>query len=191
MVDLANPEPDAKRRKTRGKYAKYSDQQRAKIGKYVSEHGNERARRHFLAEFPSLRESTVRYFKALYQQKLRDERKKEYPQPVTALPIQPRGRPPLLLDLDTKLISFLRAVRRKDGVINIHVVRATAEALISCNPAFAQQLIRFEMPHSWVQSIYRRMNFTRRVKFMLRVKFMRQPVPLYLREYMRSVDVSI
>ena len=29
VVDLANPEPDAKRRKTRGKYGKYSDQQRA------------------------------------------------------------------------------------------------------------------------------------------------------------------
>ena len=52
VVDLANSEPDAKRRKTRGKYA---DQQCAKIGKYSSERGNERARRHFLAEFPGLR----------------------------------------------------------------------------------------------------------------------------------------
>ena len=158
VVDLATPEPIAKRRKVRGKCAKYSDQQCARIGKYTSEHGNERARKHFLADFQNLNESTVRYFKALYQQKMREERKKDNPQPVTSLPTQPRGRPPLLLDLNAKLVTFLQAVRRR--VINIPVVRATAETIIKCSPAFAQQLSRFEMPRSWVQSVYRRMKYT-------------------------------
>ena len=54
------------------------------------------------------------------------------------------------------MIKFFQAVRRNGGVINIHVVRATAEALMKCNPAFVQQLSRFEMPRSWVQSLYRR-----------------------------------
>ena len=30
---------------------------------------------------------------------------------VTALPTMPRGRPPLLLELDRKLLQFLNAVR--------------------------------------------------------------------------------
>ena len=93
---------------------------------------------------------------------MKEEAKKENPLPVTALPTQPWGRPLLLLELNAKLITFLQAVRRKGVVINIHVVRSTAEALIKCNPAFAQQLSRFEMPRSWVQSLYRRMKFTRR-----------------------------
>ena len=58
--DLANPEPEAERRKTRGKYATYSDKQRAAIGKYASENGPEKARKRFIAEFPNLNESTVR-----------------------------------------------------------------------------------------------------------------------------------
>ena len=43
VQDLANPEPEPKRRKTRGKYATYSDKQREAIGKYASENGPEKA----------------------------------------------------------------------------------------------------------------------------------------------------
>ena len=43
IQDLANPEPEPKRRKTIGKYATYSDKQRAAIGKYASENGPEKA----------------------------------------------------------------------------------------------------------------------------------------------------
>ena len=112
---------------------------------------------------------------------MKEEARKENPLPVTSLSTQPRGRPPLLLELDTKLIQFLQAVRSKGGVINIHVVRATAEALIKCNPAFAQQLSRFEMPRSWVQSLYRRMNLTRRAG-----TTSRPPVPKGIYEECRS-----
>ena len=119
---------------------------------------------------------------------MKEEAKKDHPQPVTALPTQPRGRPPVLLELDAKLIKFLLAVRRKGGVVNIHVVRATAEALIKCNPGFAQQLSRFQMPRSWVQSLHRRMKFTRRAG-----TTSRPPIPngLYQEcrsEYLRDVD---
>ena len=181
VQDLANPEPEPKRRKTRGKYAKYSDKQRAAIAKYASENGPEKARKQFIAQFPNLNGSTVRYFKTLYEQKMKEEAKKDHPLPVTALPTQPRGRPPLLLELDAKLIKFLQAVRRKGGVVNIHVVRATADALIKCNPAFAQQLSRFGMLRSWVQSLYRRMKFTRRAG-----TTSRPPVPMGIYEECRS-----
>ena len=39
--------------------------------------------------------------------------------------------------------------------MNLHVVRATAQALIASNPSLLQHFARFEMPKSWVQSIYR------------------------------------
>ena len=45
VLDLANPEPEPKRRKTRGKYATYSDKQHAAIGKYASENVPEKARK--------------------------------------------------------------------------------------------------------------------------------------------------
>lgn len=134
----------------------------------------------FTTEFPNLSESTVRYSTKLYEQKMKDKAKKDNPLPVKALLTQPRGHPPLLLELDTKL---LRAVRRKGGVISIHVLRATAETLIKCNPAFAQQLSGFEMPCSWVQSLYRRMKFTRRAG--------RTSHSLYLRESMKNARLSI
>lgn len=59
-------------------------------------------------------ESTVRYFKRVHlPKKVREERHKEHPQPVISLHSQPRGRPPILLELNTKLIKFLRAVCTK------------------------------------------------------------------------------
>ena len=77
------------------------------------------------------------------------------PNPFTKLPVKPT-----MLDLDEKLLKFLKAVRIKGGVVNIHVVRATAEALIHSNPSQMQHYARFDMPHSWVQSIYRRMGYS-------------------------------
>jgi len=69
----------------------------------------------------------------MYLSKLSEERKKSNPGMVTALPVKPRGRPLLLLELENKLIKFLKVVRSKGGVANIHVVRATAEKLIKSN----------------------------------------------------------
>ena len=68
VSELADPSPVAKKaRTTRRKYV-YTPEKRAEIGKYALENGNERARLRFLTEFPSLRESTVRNFKAAYKE---------------------------------------------------------------------------------------------------------------------------
>ena len=128
VSNLTDPQLPRKR-KSRGKYIQYSDEDRAKIGKYASENGNEKARHHFLGKIPHLSESTVRNFKKMYRKKLREEKEKDHPQPVLNIPLQPRGRPPLLGDLDASLIKFLKAVRAKGGVINIHVVRANRRCI--------------------------------------------------------------
>ena len=145
-----------------GHYIHYSDEDRASIGKYAAEHGNERARKKFSGEYPDLSESTVRKFKKRYLDRMAQERKKANPQTVTAISNRERGRPLLLLELDDKLIRFLRATRVKGGVVNIHVDRATTQALIAANPAFLQQFANFDMSKSWVQSVYRLMGVTRR-----------------------------
>ena len=76
VSEFADPEPSRKKRKIRGKYTEYTDEDRAKIGRYASENGNEKARKHFLKTFPRLTESTVRNFKTKYVEKMRVERKK-------------------------------------------------------------------------------------------------------------------
>ena len=121
--ELADPAPSAtKKRKVRGKYTRHTPEQRASIGKYALVVGNERARRHFLFIFPNLTESSIIHFKKAYKEKLEHERKHEHPKPVTAISAQPRGRPPILLELDGKLLQYLKALRSKGGVVNIHVV---------------------------------------------------------------------
>lgn len=159
VCDLADPN----KRKSRGRYTVYTDEIHARIGRYASMNGNERARKHFMVEYPKLTESSVRNLKKMYLSKVKEERKKAIPSPVTKLPVKPKGRPPIMLDLDEKFIKFLKAVCGKGGVVNSHVVRATAGALIKNNPSMTQYFSRFDMPRSWVQSIYRRMGYSTRL----------------------------
>ena len=162
VSELADPNP-SKKRKLRGAYTAYTPTDRAKIGKYAAENGNKNARVHFLKHFPNLNESTVRNFKKAYLERMKFQQKQLHPQPVTQISIQPRGRPPLMMELDSKLVKLLHAVRSRGGIINIHVVRASAKALIATNPQTHQQLSHFDMPRSWVSSIYRRMGLVRRM----------------------------
>ena len=96
----------------------------------------------FHKKYPSLTESTVRNFKKRYLQRMALERKKLNPEPLTTICNKERGRPPLLLELDDKLVSFLKAVRIKVGVVNIRVVRATAHAGSDCKQHNIQSAIR-------------------------------------------------
>ena len=183
--------PSAKRRRSSGTYTTYTPTQRAKIGKYALEHCNEKARKHFLSRFPNLPESTVRHFKKAYREELEKKRKKCDPQPVVEITAKPRGRPPILLDLDEKLIKFLKAIRAKGGVVNIHVVRATTDALIGRNPSSSMHLQNFSKSRSWVQSLYRRMGYTRRAS-----TTSRPPAPEGLcsecrRDYLQDIDSKI
>ena len=59
----------------RGKYVRYTPEQRASIGKYTLENGNERVRCYYQPLFPNLTESTIRKFKKAYRERLEHERK--------------------------------------------------------------------------------------------------------------------
>ena len=51
-----------------------------------------------------------------------------------------------MLELDSKLVKLLHAIRNRGGVVNIHVVRASAKALIDTNMQGCQQLSHFDIP---------------------------------------------
>ena len=157
MVDLIAPDSKEERtraRANRGKYAEYKVTDRAKIGKYTTEHGNECARWKFMKDFSNLKESTVLNFNKCYLEELKARGASPS---VTNLTVKGRGRPVILGDLDDKLIHVLGAMQRKGGALNCHVLRATARALLKANPAHAAPVCTFNMPHSWVVLIYRRM----------------------------------
>ena len=143
----------------RNSYTHYSGETRVKIAKYA-ENGNTKAVKHFEKEFPNLKESTVRNFKKNYYEKLCKARR-EGKTEVLSLSSKVRGRPPILMEVDGKLIRFLKGIRRRGGVINIHVVRAVTQALIDCNISLTH-LANFDMPRSWVHSIYKRMGYKAR-----------------------------
>ena len=164
VIDLASPALSSSSKKTqerckRNSYTHYSGETRVKIAKYA-ENGNTKAVKHFEKEFPNLKESTVRNFKKNYYEKLCKARR-EGKTEVLSLSSKVRGRPPILMEVDGKLIRFLKGIRRRGGVINIHVVRAVTQALIDCNISLTH-LANFDMPRSWVHSIYKRMGYKAR-----------------------------
>ena len=173
--DAVDPNKNLSSKRKRGNYNHYSPELRAQIGKYASENGNLRALNHFKAQLPNLKESTVRTFKQAYQKKLKEMKRQGIQESVTSIPHDTRGRPPLLLDLDQKLILLLKSIRNRGGVVNFNVVKASALALIKSNPA--KDFRGFEPTSTWVRSIYRRCNFSRRAGTTTR-----PPVPLGIYE---------
>ena len=83
--------------KKHGQYSKFSDNEKALIGKYTSQHGVSRAVKHFTDM--TLKESTVRDWRNLYLKQLQAEivlAKPGKEVEVKCLKMKKRGRPPLL-----------------------------------------------------------------------------------------------
>ena len=82
VTDIADPTPTQasgkQKRKSRGTYTVYTEEQRARIGRYASMHGNEKARKKFLSDLPNLTESSIRNFKKIVFKKAQ-RRKNEEP----------------------------------------------------------------------------------------------------------------
>lgn len=127
----------------------------------------------------------------MYKYELGKERNRERPQPVTVIPIQPKGQPTILPEaLDKKLLNYLKALRIKGGVVNIHIVRSVTRALIESNPS-CKHLQSFIGPCSWVQSVYHRLGYTRRAS-----TTGRPPVPQglydkYRKEFLQDIANKI
>ena len=98
-----------------------------------------------------------------------------------------------MLQVDAKLIVFLKGVRKRGGVVNSNIVRATTKALIESAESgiVRENLSKIDLPRSWVQSIYRRMKFNVRM-----ATTSRPPVPRGLynecrTHFLRCIDKTI
>ena len=101
-------------------------------------------------QFPNLKESTIRNFKKAYKEQLKQKAL------VTALPTMPRGRPPLLMELDKKLLQFLNAMRARGGVIfeaTIHLACSTFKTSPCLVHGFNQSTSEWATPEEWKQRL--------------------------------------
>ena len=126
---LAQQQNGGKRK--RKPYRRFSDTDRAVIGKYAAEHGNAKAMKRFKQEFPELPESTVRSFKIKYTQAL--ESGQSPGEAIEKIPSKRRGRPKLLGDYDTQVQQFVKALQQSGTVVTPQVVIAAAEGIVSAN----------------------------------------------------------
>ena len=86
-------------KKSKSNYEKYSPNERYNIGKHASEFGTASTLRRFKAEFPQLRESTVRSIRSKHEEELKVALKQKR-EPKSTLPVEQRGRPLLLDKID-------------------------------------------------------------------------------------------
>lgn len=118
-------------KRKRKPYRRFSDTDRAVIGKYAAEHGNAEAMKRFKQEFPELPESTVRSFKIKYTNAL--ESGQSSGETIDKIPSKRRGRPKLLGDYDTQVQQFVKALQQSGTVVTPQVVIAAAEGIVSAN----------------------------------------------------------
>ena len=136
-------------KRKRNPYRRYSDTDRAVMGKYAAEHGNAEA----VKKFPGLRESTVRSFKKKYAQAL------ESGEATDKLPSK-RGRcKPKPGDFETQVKQYVKALQQSGTVVTPQVVIAAAEGIISVNDKelIASSGGNIDLKMTWAVSLMKRM----------------------------------
>ena len=111
------------------KYAKYSPEQKAEIGRYAANTNIASAVRKYQADFPNLRKQTVYEFKKAYLKKKESTGKE-----VTILKAKKRGRPKLLPEeIMKKAIQTIKALRLKGAPISYNIINAIAKGIVVAN----------------------------------------------------------
>ena len=127
-VDYKHVKSLAETKQSRGKYIKFSQEDRLTIGRYAAVHEPLAAVRKFKDQYPNLNESSVRTFRDKYNKKLKASGNSQ--SPAKKIVTTKHGRPLMLGALDEKIKNFLFAIRKMGGVVNTVVAIATAKALI-------------------------------------------------------------
>ena len=161
IVDLSAIENEIEQtKKKRSNYIKWTDKERYEIGKYASQNGVAAAVRHYKNKYDKLNESTVRGFKSRVEEDLKKATKNKV-QPSNLIATEPRGRPPMLGEIDEKVQTYIHHLSKRGGLISRAIAVSTAKALIQRDPNYCNNL---EITESWAQSLFRRMGFVRRIK---------------------------
>ena len=161
VKEIIKSEGEPKRRR---KYVTYKDTERAKIGKYASEHGTTRACKYFSHLWKKdLPETTVRRFKDEYLKQLAKE--KHTGKSVEALPTKRKGRPLLVgAELDTAIQDYLKSLRLAGGVVNTIITLGAAEGIISARYPGKLQRNGGDLciGKDWAKSLMLRMGYVKR-----------------------------
>ena len=142
----------------------YSAKEKALIGRYASSHKAADVISHFSSEFPSLNRSMVCKYKQQFL-KLPLSSNVEDPE----IPIAKRGRNTYLPnDLDADLRKLIAILRECGGVVNPTTIRGCLMGLVKADLAKYGKFLEFQVTPSWLQSLYRRMQYTHRKATILR-----------------------
>ncbi|XP_068756661.1 uncharacterized protein [Montipora capricornis] len=135
----------------------YREDEKLKIAKYANTHGFVSTVSLFKQDYPDLKESTV----CSWVVKYRSEVKKT----SGSVQISKRQGRPLLLpeELETKLHKFITSTRTAGETINKHVIYGILMGLIKSDLSCVGCYLDFAITNGWLQSLYRRMGFTRRI----------------------------
>ena len=136
----------------------YSAKEKSLIGRYASSHKAADVILHFRSEFPSLNRSMVCKYKQQFL-KLQSSSNVEDPE----IPIAKRGRNTYLPnDLDADLRKLIATLRECGGVVNPTTIRGCLMGLVKADLAKYGKFLEFHVTSSWLQSLYRRMQFSQR-----------------------------
>ena len=91
----------------RKRYAIYSDEDHANIGRYAAENGNIAALKRYKCEHQDLVESTVRCFKNKYLAAVKEKHAAQDYTDVAAIPSKRQGRPLSLGEIDSEVQQYL------------------------------------------------------------------------------------
>ena len=137
--------------------SKFTENERYLIGKYTAINGPSAAVKKFKKSHSHLKfgESTARNLREKYCKVIKNNAN------ITKIPKAKLGRPLMLGNLDEQVKNFLLILRRKGGVVNRVVAKATANALISRSNDEYLKSIDLENS-SWARSLFTRMGFVKR-----------------------------
>ena len=147
-------------KQTSNKRVTYKETDKIRITNYANQHTVARAVKHFRAEFPKLKESTVRPWLKTFRSQLEPNTNDS----AGVVKIgKKRGRPLILPDeLDSKLRSFLVHLRTAGGTVNRNVIYGVLMGLIKSDLQKWGSYLDFNVTDGWIDYLYRRMYFSRR-----------------------------
>ena len=153
--------------KKRGSYDKYTPEQKAMIRKRAAEHGVAASVRHYIKDFPNLKENTVRDWRNAHRLELKKRVRNgsEGSINIIELPQKKRGNPLLLgEELDKLVQAYLTSFRKSGAVVDTAITMACAERIV--RSAYSNLLAvnggHILITKDWAKNMLHRMGFVKR-----------------------------
>jgi len=159
------------KKRKRGEYNHYDSEQRAKMARYVVEHGVVRAAKHFSGKLSkNVNESTVRSLKKQYLKLSKEIDSGSASDDVDSsgtikvMDRKLRGPPTLLGKYEKEVVDYIQSLCLSGGVVNSPIVVATARGIVinkekSLLSDFGGPI---DLSKSWAQSFLRRLGYVKR-----------------------------